>query len=159
MVSFLFMDFSFLPVYALLLSVVVGFGSLFGFLRIFWKDIKSEFKELKSELKSEIQEVRSEAKTENQSLRMEMVQLHSEIHELRSELKSDIHELRSEFKSDIHELRSEFKSDIHELRSEFKSDIQRVDKNVFYLRKRMDVLVDSFALRFLNTASSSPKQI
>ncbi|ULH27304.1 DUF1640 domain-containing protein [Leptospira weilii] len=142
------MDFSFLPVYALLLSVVVGFGSLFGFLRIFWKDIKSEFKELKSELKSEIQEVRSEAKTENQSLRMEMVQLHSEIHEL-----------RSEFKSDIHELRSEFKSDIHELRSEFKSDIQRVDKNVFYLRKRMDVLVDSFALRFLNTASSSPKQI
>lgn len=120
------MDFSFLPVYALLLSVVVGFGSLFGFLRIFWKDIKSEFKELKSELKSEIQEVRSEAKTENQSLRMEMVQLHSEI---------------------------------HELRSEFKSDIQRVDKNVFYLRKRMDVLVDSFALRFLNTASSSPKQI
>ncbi len=135
-----FMDFSFLPVYALLLSVVVGFGSLFGFLRIFWKDIKSEFKELKLELKSEIQEVRSEAKTENQSLRTEMVQLHSE----------------------IHELRSEFKSDIHELRSEFKSDIQRVDKNVFYLRKRMDVLVDSFALRFLSTDSfgkTSPKQI
>lgn len=124
-----FMDFSFLPVYALLLFVVVGFGSLFGFLRIFWKDIKSEFKELKLELKSEIQEVRSEAKTENQSLRTEMVQLHSEI---------------------------------HELRSEFKSDIQRVDKNVFYLRKRMDVLVDSFALRFLSTDSfgkTSPKQI
>ncbi len=134
------MDFSFLPVYALLLSVVVGFGSLFGFLRIFWKDIKSEFKELKLELKSEIQEVRSEAKTESQSLRTEMVQLHSE----------------------IHELRSEFKSDIHELRSEFKSDIQRVDKNVFYLRKRMDVLVDSFALRFLSADSfgkTSPKQI
>ncbi|EMN13517.1 hypothetical protein [Leptospira borgpetersenii] len=134
------MDFSFLPVYALLLFVVVGFGSLFGFLRIFWKDIKSEFKELKLELKSEIQKVRSEAKTENQSLRTEMVQLHSE----------------------IHELRSEFKSDIHELRSEFKSDIQRVDKNVFYLRKRMDVLVDSFALRFLSTDSfgkTSPKQI
>ncbi|ABJ76080.1 Conserved hypothetical protein [Leptospira borgpetersenii serovar Hardjo-bovis str. L550] len=124
-----FMDFSFLPVYALLLSVVVGFGSLFGFLRIFWKDIKSEFKELKLELKSEIQEVRSEAKTESQSLRTEMVQLHSEI---------------------------------HELRSEFKSDIQRVDKNVFYLRKRMDVLVDSFALRFLSADSfgkTSPKQI
>ncbi len=124
-----FMDFSFLPVYALLLFVVVGFGSLFGFLRIFWKDIKSEFKELKLELKSEIQKVRSEAKTENQSLRTEMVQLHSEI---------------------------------HELRSEFKSDIQRVDKNVFYLRKRMDVLVDSFALRFLSTDSfgkTSPKQI
>ncbi|AMX58488.1 hypothetical protein [Leptospira borgpetersenii] len=123
------MDFSFLPVYALLLSVVVGFGSLFGFLRIFWKDIKSEFKELKLELKSEIQEVRSEAKTESQSLRTEMVQLHSEI---------------------------------HELRSEFKSDIQRVDKNVFYLRKRMDVLVDSFALRFLSADSfgkTSPKQI
>ncbi|EMN56613.1 hypothetical protein [Leptospira borgpetersenii] len=123
------MDFSFLPVYALLLFVVVGFGSLFGFLRIFWKDIKSEFKELKLELKSEIQKVRSEAKTENQSLRTEMVQLHSEI---------------------------------HELRSEFKSDIQRVYKNVFYLRKRMDVLVDSFALRFLSTDSfgkTSPKQI
>ncbi|EKP11951.1 hypothetical protein LEP1GSC191_1040 [Leptospira borgpetersenii serovar Mini str. 201000851] len=48
------------------------------------------------------------------------------------------------------------------MRSEFKSDIQRVDKNVFYLRKRMDVLVDSFALRFLSTDSfgkTSPKQI
>ncbi|AXR69875.1 DUF1640 domain-containing protein [Leptospira mayottensis] len=123
------MNFSFLPLYAFLLSIVVGFDSLFDFLRIFWKDIKSEFKELKLELKSEIQEVCSEAKTESQGLRTETVQL---------------------------------QSDIHGLHSELKFNIQRVDKNVFYLRERMDVLVDSFALRFLSTASfgrTSPKQV
>ncbi|XDD48881.1 DUF1640 domain-containing protein [Leptospira sp. WS92.C1] len=112
------MDFSFLPVYALLLSVIIGFGSLFGFLRLLWKDINGKFKEFQSELKS------------------------------------DISGLRTELKSDISGLRTELKSDISELRTEFKIDIQRVDKNIFYLRKRMDVLVDSLALRFLASSAA-----
>ncbi|TGK25236.1 DUF1640 domain-containing protein [Leptospira stimsonii] len=146
------MDLSSLPVYSLLLSVIVGLGALFSFLRFFWKDIKVEFKELSTELKSENRDVRLESKTDNQSLRSEF--LHSY-----SELKTNLSELRTELKSDSREIRTEVKFDFTELRKEWKNDFLRIDKNIFYLRKRMDVLVDSLAVRFLSSnALGEPKK-
>ncbi len=90
-------DISFL---ALIVTTLVGFGSLFGFLHVIWKQLSSQTQELKLELKTEI-------------------------HELKTEMTS---------------FRSEVKKDFHRFEVRFETANSA-------LRDRIDVLVDTLAIR------------
>ncbi|WP_039941434.1 hypothetical protein [Leptospira alexanderi] len=135
-------DISFL---ALIVTTLVGFGSLFGFLHVIWKQLSSQTQELKLELKTEIQELRKETKTE--------------IQELRKETKTDIQDLRKETKTEIHELKTEIAS----FRSEVKKDFHRFEVRFetanSALRDRIDVLVDTLAIRFIEDLPRKKKRL
>ncbi|EMF82073.1 hypothetical protein LEP1GSC188_1761 [Leptospira weilii serovar Topaz str. LT2116] len=124
-------DISFL---ALIVTTLVGFGSLFGFLHVIWKQLSSQTQELKLELKTEIQELRKETKTD--------------IHDLRKETKTEIHELKTEMAS----FRSEVKKDFHRFEVRFETANSA-------LRDRIDVLVDTLAIRFIEDLPRKKKRL
>ncbi|ULH30574.1 hypothetical protein FH581_002205 [Leptospira weilii] len=113
-------DISFL---ALIVTTLVGFGSLFGFLHVIWKQLSSQTQELKLELKTEIQDLRKETKTE--------------IHELKTEMAS---------------FRSEVKKDFHRFEVRFETANSA-------LRDRIDVLVDTLAIRFIEDLPRKKKRL
>ncbi len=124
-------DISFL---ALIVTTLVGFGSLFGFLHVIWKQLSSQTQELKLELKTEIQELRKETKTD--------------IQDLRKETKTEIHELKTEIAS----FRSEVKKDFHRFEVRFETANSA-------LRDRIDVLVDTLAIRFIEDLPRKKKRL
>ncbi len=124
-------DISFL---ALIVTTLVGFGSLFGFLHVIWKQLSSQTQELKLELKTEIQELRKETKTD--------------IQDLRKETKTEIHELKTEMAS----FRSEVKKDFHRFEVRFETANSA-------LRDRIDVLVDTLAIRFIEDLPRKKKRL
>ncbi|EMN91242.1 hypothetical protein LEP1GSC108_3144 [Leptospira weilii str. UI 13098] len=124
-------DISFL---ALIVTTLVGFGSLFGFLHVIWKQLSSQTQELKLELKTEIQELRKETKTD--------------IQDLRKETKTEIHELKTEMTS----FRSEVKKDFHRFEVRFETANSA-------LRDRIDVLVDTLAIRFIEDLPRKKKRL
>ncbi|EMO61588.1 hypothetical protein LEP1GSC133_0191 [Leptospira borgpetersenii serovar Pomona str. 200901868] len=124
-------DISFL---ALIVTTLVGFGSLFRFLHVIWKQLSSQTQELKLELKTEIQELRKETKTD--------------IQDLRKETKTEIHELKTEMAS----FRSEVKKDFHRFEVRFETANSA-------LRDRIDVLVDTLAIRFIEDLPRKKKRL
>ncbi|EKP13814.1 hypothetical protein LEP1GSC191_0232 [Leptospira borgpetersenii serovar Mini str. 201000851] len=124
-------DISFL---ALIVTTLVGFGSLFRFLHVIWKQLSSQTQELKLELKTEIQELRKETKTN--------------IQDLRKETKTEIHELKTEMAS----FRSEVKKDFHRFEVRFETANSA-------LRDRIDVLVDTLAIRFIEDLPRKKKRL
>ncbi|EMN12410.1 hypothetical protein LEP1GSC055_1740 [Leptospira borgpetersenii str. Brem 307] len=124
-------DISFL---ALIVTTLVGFGSLFRFLHVIWKQLFSQTQELKLELKTEIQELRKETKTN--------------IQDLRKETKTEIHELKTEMAS----FRSEVKKDFHRFEVRFETANSA-------LRDRIDVLVDTLAIRFIEDLPRKKKRL
>ncbi|MDV6234911.1 DUF1640 domain-containing protein [Leptospira ellisii] len=170
-------DFSF---WALLISTLAGFGSLFGFLRILWKDLFSELRllrgefhglessfeifrtEMRSEVRSDLYGFRTEMKSDMQDLRTEMK---SDMQDLRTEMKSDMQDLRTEVKSDIRELRAEMKTEFQNFDNRFQESIQRLERridvtdgSILDLRNRVDILVDSIALRFLEDLTRTKRR-
>ncbi|ABJ76097.1 hypothetical protein LEP1GSC016_3401 [Leptospira borgpetersenii serovar Hardjo-bovis str. Sponselee] len=113
-------DISFL---ALIVTTLVGFGSLFRFLHVIWKQLSSQTQELKLELKTDIQDLRKETKTE--------------IHELKTEMAS---------------FRSEVKKDFHRFEVRFETANSA-------LRDRIDVLVDTLAIRFIEDLPRKKKRL
>ncbi|EMO80323.1 hypothetical protein LEP1GSC126_0227 [Leptospira kirschneri str. 200801774] len=81
--------------------------------------------------------------------------LSSQLQDSRQETKSEIQELRSEvqsIKTEIGNLRSEVKKDFHKLENCF-------DVSHSTLRNRIDVLIDSLAIRFINDIPRKKKRI
>ncbi|MBM9502172.1 hypothetical protein JWG44_18095 [Leptospira sp. 201903071] len=73
-------DYSFLTLF---LTTLLGFGSLFGFLHLVWKQLFSQLDESKKEIKSDLLHLRNELKTD----------FRSEIHRAESRLDRSISNL------------------------------------------------------------------
>ncbi|MBW0434614.1 hypothetical protein [Leptospira yasudae] len=79
-----------LPFLTLFLTVLLGFGSLFGFLHLIWKQLSSNMEEFKKETKADQQNLRLEFKEDLKQMELRLIAFENRLIQMITSLESRI---------------------------------------------------------------------